>query len=174
MLSLWLTFAPEDERNLAGVITDLARRYGAPVFRPHITAAGSLPIGDKALERRLSDIFSGVADFPVYSAGVGHTAEYWRTVFVKIRRERELARLLTRLRLLPELAGERRPPPHISLIYHRLSPAQRAELAAEISPAARYLVTGAALVDTSGVSEDWCILRRYRFGERRTITDQSV
>ena len=77
-LAFWLIPCPEDSANLQSVIGDFAKRYGAPVFKPHLTLC-YVQFSDKATPwGNLPEIEP--ISLPVL--GVDSTAQYARTLFL--------------------------------------------------------------------------------------------
>ena len=156
-VSFWLVPAAADERWLQGVVSDLARRHGGPVFEPHVTlhsARCARTIDIEAILGRLA------AQCPALNLEALATAEsdvYYRTLFVDIAKDkldgermlglrRQLVRALHDAHRgdaqdaegasaagtgheLQQALSSHGFRPHLSLLYGNLAQPQRAALA---------------------------------------------
>ena len=51
MYAIWLTFSENDKKYLKKIITNIAKKYDAPEFEPHITIYGLIDIEIKLIKK---------------------------------------------------------------------------------------------------------------------------
>ncbi|MEO8440021.1 MAG: hypothetical protein ABI540_07340 [Spartobacteria bacterium] len=125
VMAYWLLPAPPARDSFRELIRRLAAENDALTFEPHLTLAIG-PDEPGAGDRTLARCTSGVIE--VRALGVAFSATFTRTLFVRFEPNPSLQQLRD------SLGGEEREPfdPHVSLLYQKLSPLRRAELAEEI------------------------------------------
>ncbi len=129
-LSFWLLPCHEDSVNLQSVIDDFAKRYDAPVFKPHLTLCYG----------QFSDEESPWGNLPVIEPislpviGVDSTAQYTKTLFLRFpRNERLLALKESLLEQCPK-PDTHETDPHLSLFYAELPISEKQQLAKNLVP----------------------------------------
>jgi 2'-5' RNA ligase len=130
-IAYWLIPTELTRGFLEKLIADLARRYDAPVFEPHVT----LYVGSDRAEvadQIVSQAATGQEPIQLEVVDVRHSALFTKTLFLQLA-------LSAKLQRLSELIRQRSPPsfpyylnPHMSLLYRRMSLAARRELARSI------------------------------------------
>jgi 2'-5' RNA ligase len=130
-IAYWLIPTELTRGFLEKLIADLARRYDAPVFEPHVT----LYVGSDRAEvadQILSQAAIGYEPIPLEVLDVRHSGLFTKTLFLQLVLNAKLQRLseLLRQRSLPSCPYNLNP--HISLLYRRMSLAARRELARSI------------------------------------------
>lgn len=163
MLATWLTLDNTGDRTLDDLIRDLAQRYSAPVFRPHITVLGGIDLTPSRLAGLTDAVFKTVAPFRVQPVALCQTTDIWRTVIIELAPSEELVQINRHLLQLARPPVSKPFAPHISLLYKKLRPEIRARIVSRITIDAEYRVVGAALVDISGPVENWQIRKQYLF-----------
>jgi hypothetical protein len=156
-VSFWILPCTADQRWLQGVVDDLARRHGGPVFEPHVTIHSGHCPRDVDLEGLLGTLAAGCPPLDLAALGTAESDVYYRTLFIEMAAdERDGGRLLGLRRSLilglfeqcdgyAAAAGTRPSPrnaeereqalspagyrPHVSLLYGNLAQPQRAALA---------------------------------------------
>jgi len=133
LAAFWLVPAAAAGASFSATITELAQRYAAPRFEPHITIFATHEAGN--LERQdwieiTEAAVQGVDPFTVRSSGFGHSDDVFKTVYLEVEENRELRELHRRVRSqLPDAYVLR---PHLSLIYKAMPPPVRAHLCHEL------------------------------------------
>ena len=119
-VSYWLIPAEPWRRRLSEVIEDLAHRFAAPVFMPHLTLyAGPLATNDRVVEA----VAQAARDFPVIelrATGIARSAQFTKTLFIEFELSAEIARLSDRLKSEGAQPAEYALEPHVSLLYANL------------------------------------------------------
>jgi len=132
VIAYWLIPSESAHNFFQAIINDLARRYDAPVFEPHVTiyvGADRAEAPEEALGNaaRLSKC-TGLT--PI---GIDQSNEFIKTLFVRFAMSAELRRINDFIR---DAANDSMPyelKPHLSLLYKNLAVASRRQLAASIS-----------------------------------------
>jgi 2'-5' RNA ligase len=114
------------------IINDLARRYDAPVFEPHVTFhvgadrtdAAKNALGDAARECKLIGLTS---------LGIDQSDEFIKTLFVQFAMSAELRKINDMIREAANDWSRYELKPHLSLLYKNLAAPTRRELAASIN-----------------------------------------
>jgi putative hydrolase of the HAD superfamily len=118
--SVFLVPAAGDFRWAEGVIRELAARYDAPPFEPHLTVYGGPFAAEEELaplRRVLADLAAETGPITLPITGLGVTAEYFKTLFVSFGDEPRLRRLHEAVRgAVPRDSGYELVP-HLSLLY---------------------------------------------------------
>lgn len=123
-VSLWLVPQPEDAAYLQGIIDQLAEKYQAPRFNPHVTLAGRLQVSEQ-YQSSLSDLAAATPILQMHNHGLDHSAALFRTVYIRTSLGDSLVALRNQVyKLWPENTVK---PfmPHISLIYKELTSSER-------------------------------------------------
>jgi hypothetical protein len=127
VIAYWLIPAEPVHSFFQGVINDLAFRYDAPVFEPHLT----IHVGAnraQAAETVISKAGQNCRQVELEVGGVGHSAEFTKTLFVQFALSTKLRHLNQIIRTAEEESSGYQLNPHLSLLYKTLSATARREL----------------------------------------------
>ena len=113
------------------IINDLARRYYAPVFEPHVTIHVGEDNADAATQA-LTDAARKCTSIRLTPVGIDQSDEFIKTLFVQFALSAELRRLNEIIRNAAHDSLRYQLKPHLSLLYKKLAAATRRELAASI------------------------------------------
>lgn len=123
-VSLWLVPQREDSTYLQAIIDQLAAKYQAPRFSPHVTVAGRLQVPDQ-YQALLSTLASAMPILKLQNQGLDHSSELFRTVYIRTSLADPLVALRQKVYQL-WLENTVKPfMPHISLIYKELALLER-------------------------------------------------
>jgi 2'-5' RNA ligase len=132
VIAYWLIPAEPAHSFFQEAINDLARRYDAPFFEPHVTIhVGANHID--AAEHALSKAARECQSITVKALGIGHSDEFIKTLFVQFALNAKLQQLNAIVRSAAEDSSDYKLDPHLSLLYKRISPVVRSELADSIN-----------------------------------------
>jgi 2'-5' RNA ligase len=132
VIAYWLIPAEPAHSFFQEAINDLARRYDAPFFEPHVTIhVGANHID--AAEHALSKAARECQSITVKALGIGHSEEFIKTLFVQFALNAKLQQLNAIVRSAAEDSSDYKLDPHLSLLYKRISPVVRSELADSIN-----------------------------------------
>jgi len=132
VIAYWLIPSESAHNFFQAIINDLARRYDAPVFEPHVTiyvGADRAEAPEEALGNA-ARLFKCTGLTPI---GIDQSNEFIKTLFVRFAMSAELRRINDFIR---DAANDSMPyelKPHLSLLYKNLAVASRRQLAASIS-----------------------------------------
>jgi hypothetical protein len=130
-ITYWLTPAEPAREFFEQVIIDLARRFNAPVFEPHLTIhVGSDRAG--AGEKIISQAALRCDAVVLKVLQVHQSNEFIKTLFVQLAPSTKLQRLNRIIRGFDENPSEYQLNPHLSLLYKKLPLQVRRELARSI------------------------------------------
>jgi 2'-5' RNA ligase len=161
--SLWLVPEGEMRRRLAALIESLARRFGGPVFEPHVTLLAGVRETEREVVASAERILRGAPAVPLQFSGLETADTYFRALYLRAEPRAPLLGLHAAARD----AFERRddPPyvPHLSLVYGAPPPAAVVD---ELRPSAPDGFEARALdvYSTEGPVEGWHRVRRFRLG----------
>ena len=114
------------------IINDLARRYDAPVFEPHMTihvGADQADAGAKAI----GDIACECKPVGLTPLGIDQSDEFIKTLFVQFAVSAELRQINDIIRETAHDSSQYELQPHLSLLYKNLPAVTRSELAISIT-----------------------------------------
>jgi 2'-5' RNA ligase len=132
-IAYWLIPAEPGRGILENLIAELARRYNAPVFEPHVTIHVG-PNHAGAVGKVILQAAARWKPFPLRLLGVGHSGEFTKTLFVRIAPNVELLRLNEIIRSVAQDSSWYPLEPHLSLLYKRMRLTARRELAVSVKP----------------------------------------
>jgi 2'-5' RNA ligase len=131
VIAFWLIPAEPAHSLLQGIINDLARRYDAPVFEPHVTihvAADRADLAETVLEQAARE--SAINLTPL---GIDQSEQFVKTLFVQFVLSAELRRINENIRNVAHDALGYELNPHLSLLYNKMDAAIRRDLALSMS-----------------------------------------
>ena len=131
IVTYWLCPCEPMRSYLSEMIRNLAARFEAPIFEPHVTiyvtnATDESP--DALLEQALKDR----GGFRLFIRSLDYSDKFTKTVFVQFEPDAELARLSSNLRTASVSQNEYQLNPHLSLIYKKMSPETKMQVANSI------------------------------------------
>ena len=132
VIAYWLIPAEPARSFFQGVINDLARRYDAPLFEPHVTVHVGSNRAD-AGESALSEAARSCKPIKLNALEIGHSSEFIKTLFVQFGLNEELRQLHEIIRGTEQDSAHYELKPHLSLLYKRIPAAARRELAPSIN-----------------------------------------
>jgi Cyclic phosphodiesterase-like protein len=131
VIAYWLIPAEPAHTFFQGIINDLARRYDAPLFEPHVTIHVGANRADSA-ENALAKAACECKGVTLKALGIDHSDEFIKTLFVKLAFNAELRRLSEIVRRAAQDSPQYGLRPHLSLLYKKMPASARRELAASI------------------------------------------
>jgi hypothetical protein len=130
-ISYWLIPIEADKKRLQRIIDELASRFDAPVFEPHVT----LYSGEMDHIEDAADVLEGIAgEFPLVlpSRGMGHSDQFTKTLFLEFASNAALEQISDDLKSFSKARDDYALKPHLSLLYAPVSPEIREALTREI------------------------------------------
>jgi 2'-5' RNA ligase len=126
-ITYWLIPAAPMRTFFQGMINDLARRYNAPRFEPHMTIHVGLDQSDVA-EEVIAKTAMNCGSVSAKALKVSHSSEFIKTLFVQFALNAELRRLSEIVREGAQGSSEYEFKPHLSLLYKKMSIRTRCRL----------------------------------------------
>ena len=132
VIAYWLIPSETAHTFLQRIINDLARRYDAPVFEPHVTIHVG---GDRAgaAKNALGKAAEACKVIGLTLLGTEQSDEFIKTLFLQFAMSTELRQINDFIREAANDSSQYQLKPHLSLLYKNLAAATRRELAASIS-----------------------------------------
>ena len=128
----WLIPSEPAYCSFQGIINDLAGRYDAPVFEPHVTIHVGAD-GADAAKNALRDAARECKLIGLTPLGIDQSDEFIRTLFVQFAMSAELRKINDRICEAANDSSQYELSPHLSLLYKNLAGSTRRELAASIN-----------------------------------------
>jgi 2'-5' RNA ligase len=132
IVAYWVTPAEPTRSFFASKIAELAARFDAPLFEPHVTiyAAGK---GEDIPAEVLSRALIDCNPFRLSVRNIQYSDEFTKTVFVQFEPNPPLSGLSRALQQASALQDEYQLNPHLSLIYKKMTRSAKIEVAASVS-----------------------------------------
>jgi 2'-5' RNA ligase len=124
------------------IINDLARRYDAPVFEPHVTVHVGADQADAAKEA-IADSARECIPIRLTPIGIHESEEFVKTLFVQFAESADLRRINEIISNAAHDSSQYKLEPHLSLLYKKMEAATRRELAASMKVALSEITFGA-------------------------------
>ena len=131
VIAYWLIPAEPARTFFQGLINDLARRYDAPLFEPHVTVHVGANRGDVA-ESAISQAARFCKPITLKALEIGHSKEFIKTLFVQFALNKELRQLNEMICDVAQDFSHYELKPHVSLLYKKMPAAAQRELASSI------------------------------------------
>ena len=127
----WLIPTEPAYCSFKGIINDLAGRYHAPVFEPHVTIHAGAADADAA-SRALGDAVRECTQITLNPTRIDQSEEFTKTLFVEFAMTAELRQLNELMRNTAHASSQYELKPHLSLLYKKMAAETRRDLAASI------------------------------------------
>jgi len=115
--SLWMVPEGDVQRRLADLIESLARRFGRPVFEPHVTLLAGVREAERDVVARAEALWRDAKALPLRFIALETDATYFRALYLRVEPSPEL---LARHEAARGAFGRGDDPPyvpHLSLMY---------------------------------------------------------
>jgi 2'-5' RNA ligase superfamily len=171
IMAYWLMPAKPTRSFFASTVAELAARFDAPVFEPHVTiyAGGK---GEDIPAEVLSRALTDWNPFRLSVRNIQYSDEFTKTVFVQFEPSPPLSELSHALRQASTWHDEYQLNPHLSLIYKTMTRSAKIEVAASVSllftevlfDSAKAVICPAPMKSRQGV-EAWRVAAVQRLSE---------
>lgn len=119
ILTYWLIPAEPARAYFTLLIGDLAARFDALVFEPHLTVY-VMSMGNANAAELFERVVAGCQPYSLLVDGVDYSDEFTKTVFVQFKPNEAVTRLSAKFREASTIKNEYQINPHVSLIYKAL------------------------------------------------------
>ena len=126
VIAYWLIPTEPARSFFQDVINDLARRYNAPLFEPHMTIYVGLDRVE--VEEVIAKSLSGCGLVQAKVLKVCESGEFIKTLFVQFAPGRKLQQLNEMIRDAAQDSSDYQLNPHLSLLYKKMSILERRQL----------------------------------------------
>ena len=132
VIGYWLCPGEPARSRFGELIENLATRFDAPVFEPHVTiyVTSAEPKNPEAV---LEKVLKARRPFRLTVVGLDYSAKFTKTLFVQFAPDPELARLSEDLRRASVSRNDYELNPHVSLIYKEMDEETKRQLARSIA-----------------------------------------
>ena len=168
-VSLWLVPQPDDHDYLQAFIDQLATQYQAPRFSPHVTLAGRLQVPE-AFQPYLAQLASVTPILNLANIRLEHSAEWFRTVYIRTSLEVHLETLRQQVYELWPHNAIKPYMPHISLIYKTLASPQRQEIIQALNIKDQFRFNTLAVVRPQ-IAGNWAAVETWQMLEQWPLAD---
>lgn len=134
--SLWLLPALPVQSELARRIENLGLRLSTPRFEPHMTLTAPVDLLEGEIIAAAREIAASLAPLTIRFDGIGQTDAYFRCLFLRAEKRRDLLAAHEHACAQLGRAPEADFMPHLSLVYGKLTQETKAALTEEITPRA--------------------------------------
>ncbi|HET6886563.1 MAG TPA: hypothetical protein VFH87_01445 [Candidatus Udaeobacter sp.] len=120
VIAYWLIPSEPARSYYQSLICDLAQRYNAPQFQPHVTVHVGVDCTD-TVDEVLSKAARGCERIVLQTLAVNGSSEFTKTLFVHFAMTTELHQLNHSIRTAARDSFDYQLSPHLSLLYRRIS-----------------------------------------------------
>jgi len=163
-ISYWLIPAEPEKSIFERIICDLAQRFDAPVFEPHLTLYSGPGDERDNLDEIIARSTAGISEVVLRTSGVAHSNQFTKCLFVNFELNETVAKIANDLKEHFADQDGYELKPHLSLLYAQIRDDVKERLARELSiPRAvrfdtvRAVSTGIGMVRKAEV-EEWRVL----------------
>ncbi len=148
ILAFWLVPAAKEKEFFVSLIGELAQRFDAPRFEPHVTLLGA-EVQPFSARHALQEVCASCGPVELTIAGIEWSEHYTKTLFVQFHPSPAASALSERLRETLGCGGGYDFDPHLSLLYRELPEATKRDTARGIRvPFARVKFDSVQLIST--------------------------
>jgi 2'-5' RNA ligase len=120
VIAYWLIPTEPARSYFQNLVNDLAERYAAPEFEPHVTVHVGVDCTD-TVDEVLSKAGRNSKRIALQVLNVSSSSEFVKTLFVHFTPSAQLQQLNQRIRTAAQDSSDYQLSPHLSLLYKRLS-----------------------------------------------------
>ena len=131
MIAYWLIPTAPRRNFFSTLITELAERFDAPIFEPHLSIFVE-PASDAHARRVIKEVTADFGQIRMSVVGVRFSEEFFKTVFVQFSASAAVAQLSAAIQSHSVHAGAFHLDPHLSLIYKSMLPDDKNKLSGSL------------------------------------------
>ncbi len=163
--SLWFLPPPHSVESYSEIIKKLATKYTAPVFQPHITLVGTIPLKKEEIIERMGHLTSRFAPFPLTMTEISYKDSYFESLYILVRPSEKLIEVNVTARTV--MGMEKAPyMPHISLLYGSYPVSIKERIIADLGREQlnHFTVDSLHLIQSSGDESTWKSIQSFPLG----------
>ena len=161
MHAIWLTFSKNDRDYLKKIIDELAEKYHAPKFEPHITVYGLVDSEMILIENIAKETTLNCNSFLVEKSEILQSEELWKTVYVELKMNKQLEWIYQNLKRHFEKIVKYEFNSHISLIYKILPIEEKIKIINELNIKNEFIVNKLVIQKFFPDVEKWKIVKEF-------------
>jgi len=161
MHAIWLTFSNEDNNYLKNIIDEIAKKYHAPQFEPHVTGYGLINSKIDHIDHIVKEISWNYRSFIVKKSKILQSDELWKTVYIELEMNKQLKTIHDNLKKHFENISKYGFNPHISLIYKILPIEEKIKIIDELNIKNEFRMDKLVVQKFSPDIEKWEIVKEY-------------
>jgi 2'-5' RNA ligase len=120
VIAYWLIPTEPARSYFQNIVNDLAKRYAAPQFEPHLTVHVGMDCME-TVDEVLSNAGRSSKKIALQVLNVSSSSEFIKTLFIRFTRSTQLQQLNQSIRTAAEDSADYQLSPHLSLLYKRMS-----------------------------------------------------
>ena len=120
MIAYWLIPTEPARSYFQNIINDLAKRYAAPEFEPHLTVHVGMDCTE-TVDEVLSNAGRSSKKIALQVLNVSSSSEFIKTLFIRFTRSAQLQHLNQSIQTAAEDSSDYQLSPHLSLLYIQMS-----------------------------------------------------
>jgi 2'-5' RNA ligase len=120
VIAYWLIPTEPARSYFQNIVNDLAKRYAAPKFEPHVTVHVGVDCTE-TVDEVLSKAGRSSKKIALQVLNVSSSSEFIKTLFLHFTRSTQLQQLNQNIRTAAQDSPEYQLSPHLSLLYKRIS-----------------------------------------------------
>ncbi len=156
--SVWLVPAYSDAKYYNQIIASLSKQYAAPKFAAHMTIYSKISSLGEA-KKAVSGIKS--KKIRAKTLGIGKSDYLWKTLFVKIKKDRHLVKIHQSLH--DSLKNNYDFAPHLSLIYKKINTQTKRHIRNNLKIQKSVLFDSVVIIRSSRTVKNWKVVYRKKF-----------
>ncbi len=161
MHAIWLTFSKDDRDYLKNIIDELAEKYQAPKFEPHITVYGLVDSEISLIDSIAKEATLNCNSFLVEKSEILQSEELWKTVYVELKMNNQLELIYKNLKKHFEKIVKYEFNSHISLIYKILPIEEKRKIINDLDIKNEFIVNKLVIQKFFSDVEKWKIVKEY-------------
>jgi hypothetical protein len=166
LFSYWLVPAEPVAAMLRARIAELAARYDAVAFEPHVTLYTG-PSDDREVAQTMDFLRGSFRPLRLVPFVIAQSSLLTKTLYIRLELSDELASLAGTLKgRALQSSNSTLGDPHVSLLYKAIAEEERVRLAAEIALPAPFVGDGITVIETEVPIDNLEQIRRWRFVAR--------
>lgn len=160
--SIWLMPEGESFDKLQNIISDLGKRYGGPIFPPHVTLLGSIEQEEEKVVSACEEISKKTRGMSLYLDKVVLTAAYFQSLFFNVRSNPEIIEANNLVKNVLGVSKEKFHP-HLSILYGALDPKHKEKIVRDLSELLpiSLKMSKLRLIKADGEVKDWTKIRDF-------------
>jgi 2'-5' RNA ligase len=161
MYAVWLIFSQNDTKYLKKIITNIAKKYDAPEFEPHITIYGILDIEINLIKKILKKIARNNKLIISKNIKILQSNNLWKTIYIELENQKEFTKIYQDLKEYFKQIKKYEFNPHISLVYKILSTIEKTEIINQLDIKKEFTIEQIAILKFFPEIEKWEIIEKY-------------